>query len=200
MKTLPFKRILTGLILAALLFLTFYIRIQGVERIPDRQFTGNDAYLYYKQAETIAEQGSLPGRDMDRWLPLAMLAWFIIWVSLSRGAKRSDLFIGIPLAYGTAWLLYLSPTHLIQWLKDTKIVYPHLQEKRATTLFAILVLIPILFWTPVGGHATRSIYYAARLKKPTPGEGSETKALQWMKDTLPEKQCRRRKLEGWQQN
>ena len=70
MKTLPFKRIGTGLILAGLLFLTFYIRIQGVERIPDRQFTGNDAYLYYKQAETIAEQGYLPARDMDRWLPL----------------------------------------------------------------------------------------------------------------------------------
>ncbi len=126
------------------------------------------------------------GTPKNVLVPLAMIAWFIIWVSLSRGAKRSDLFIGIPLAYGTAWLLYLSPTHLIQWLKDTKIVYPHLQEKRATTLFAILVLIPILFWTPVGGHATRSIYYAARLKKPTPGEGSETKALQWMKDTLPE--------------
>ena len=126
------------------------------------------------------------GTPKNVLVPLAMLAWFIIWVSLSRGAKRSDLFIGIPLAYGTAWLLYLSPTHLIQWLKDTKIVYPHLQEKRATTLFAILVLILILFWTPVGGHATRSIYYAARLKKPTPGEGSETKAIHWMKDTLPE--------------
>ncbi len=41
-----------------------------MERIPDGQFTGNDAYLYYKQAQTIAEQGYLPARDMDRWLPL----------------------------------------------------------------------------------------------------------------------------------
>ena len=70
MKRLSFKRIGTGLILAGILFLTFYIRIQGVERIPDGQFTGNDAYLYYKQAETIAEHGYLPARDMDRWLPL----------------------------------------------------------------------------------------------------------------------------------
>ncbi len=119
-------------------------------------------------------------------VPLAMLAWFIIWVSLSRGAKRSDLFIGIPLAYGTAWLLYLSPTHLIQWLKDRNIVYPQVSETRAKTIFAVIVLIPILFWMPVGGHATRSIYAAARMKKPTPGKGSEAKAIHWMKETLSE--------------
>ncbi|MDE0396214.1 MAG: hypothetical protein OXL96_00260 [Candidatus Poribacteria bacterium] len=117
---------------------------------------------------------------------LAMLAWFLVWVSLSRGAKRSDLFIGLPLAYGTAWLLYLSPTHLIQWLKDVNIVNLQVSETRAKAIFAVIVLIPILFWTPVGGHATRSIYAAARMKSPTPGEGSETKVLQWMKDTLPE--------------
>ena len=117
---------------------------------------------------------------------LAMLAWFLFWVSLSRGAKRSDLFIGLPLAYGTAWLLYLSPTHLIQWLKDINIVYPQVSETRAKAIFAVIVLIPILFWTPVGGHATRSIYAAARMKSPTPGEGSEAKAIHWMKETLPE--------------
>lgn len=126
------------------------------------------------------------GTPKHVFVPLAMLAWFLIWVSLSRGAKRSDLFIGIPLAYGTAWLLYLSPTHLIQWLKDINIVYPQVSETRAKTIFAVLLLIPVLFWTPIGGHATRAIYYAARMKNPTPGEGSEAKAIHWMKDALPE--------------
>ena len=70
MKRLPFKRIGTGVILFGLLCLTFYIRIQGVERIPDGQFTENDAYLFHRQANIIAEQGALPARDMDRWLPL----------------------------------------------------------------------------------------------------------------------------------
>ena len=70
MKNFPFKHTGTGVILLGLLFLSFWIRIQGVERIPDRQFTGNDAYLFYKQAETISEQGALPARDMHRWLPL----------------------------------------------------------------------------------------------------------------------------------
>ena len=41
-----------------------------MERIPDGQFTDNDAYLYYKQAQTIAEHGYLPARDMECWLPL----------------------------------------------------------------------------------------------------------------------------------
>ena len=117
---------------------------------------------------------------------LAMLAWFLFWVSLSRGATRSDLFIGLPLAYGTAWLLCFSPTHLLQWLKDKNIVYPQVSEQRAKTIFAVIVLIPILFWKPIGGHATRSIYAAARMKNPTPGTGSEAKALHWMKETLPE--------------
>jgi len=127
------------------------------------------------------------GTPKHVFVTLAMLVWFLFWVSLSRGAKRSDLFIGLPLAYGTAWLLYLSPTHLIQWLKDINIVYPQVSETRAKAIFAVIVLIPILFWTPVGGHATRSIYYAARLKNPTPGTGSEAKALHYMKETLPKK-------------
>ena len=36
----------------------------------DGRFTGNDAYLYYRQAERIFEEGRLPKRDMERWLPL----------------------------------------------------------------------------------------------------------------------------------
>lgn len=34
------------------------------------RFTGNDAYLYYRQSERILEDGRLPKRDMERWLPL----------------------------------------------------------------------------------------------------------------------------------
>ena len=113
----------------------------------------------------------------DVLVTLAMLMWFLLWVSLSRGAKRSDFFIGIPLAYGTVWLLWLSPTHLIQWLKDVNIVNPQISEKRAKVVFAVIVLIPIFFWAPVGGHAKRSVYAAARMRNPTPGAGNETEVL-----------------------
>ena len=147
-------------------------------------------FIALSQIRTPMETDSHKETTEHVLLTLAMLAWFIIWVSLSRGAKRSDLFIGLPLAYGTAWLLYLSPTHLIQWLKDVNIVYPQVSEKRAKTLFTVIVLIPILFWTPIGGHATRSIYYAARLKKSTPLDERHT----------PAQQCHRCKLGFWQQN
>ena len=62
------QKTLTGLLLFCILFLTFWIRIQGVERIPNGRFTENDAYLYHWQANIIAEHGKLPARDMHRWL------------------------------------------------------------------------------------------------------------------------------------
>ena len=57
-------------LLGTIIFIAFWIRIQGVASIPYEQFTGNDPYLYYWQAQIISEQGHLPPRDMHRWLPL----------------------------------------------------------------------------------------------------------------------------------
>ena len=55
--------------LFGILVLAFGIRLQGRERIPDGQFTSNDAYLYYWQAQTISQNGTLPVIDKHRWLP-----------------------------------------------------------------------------------------------------------------------------------
>ncbi len=63
------RHIGASLILLALLFLSFWIRIQGVQRIPEGQFTANDAYLYYWNAHRITELGYLPAIDEHRWLP-----------------------------------------------------------------------------------------------------------------------------------
>ena len=119
------------------------------------------------------------------WVTLATLAWFLLWVGLARGGKRHDFFIGLPLAYGTAWLLWLSPVHLIQRLKDAEILYPRVKEKRATAIFAVIVLIPVLFWTPIGGHAHKSVYAAARMRPPVPGQNSRAEVFKWMNETLP---------------
>ena len=64
------NKIIILLLLVIVLFLTFWIRVQGVERIPVGQFTENDAYTFYLQSGVIAEYGKLPDRDMSRWLPL----------------------------------------------------------------------------------------------------------------------------------
>ena len=121
----------------------------------------------------------------NEWVTLAMLAWFLLWVGLSRGGKRHDFFIGLPLAYGTAWLLWFSPVHLIQKLKDADIFYPHVKERLATAIFAVIVLVPVLFWTPIGGHAHKSIYAAAHMRRPVPRQNSSTETFKWMNETLP---------------
>ncbi|MCE2402419.1 hypothetical protein J4G08_16240 [Candidatus Poribacteria bacterium] len=64
------QKILVCALLLYLMFLTFGIRIQGVEHLPAGHFTENDAFLYQWMAEKIAENGTLPSRDTHRWLPL----------------------------------------------------------------------------------------------------------------------------------
>ena len=58
------------LLLIGILLLAFWIRMLGRDNIPTGQFNGTDTYLYYWQAEIVAEDGRLPPRDMHRWLPL----------------------------------------------------------------------------------------------------------------------------------
>ena len=74
---MPFKRVGIGVVFIGILFISFWIRIQGSERLHLKSgdekvglFTGTDAYLYHWQAKEIAERGYLPARDKHRWLPL----------------------------------------------------------------------------------------------------------------------------------
>ena len=77
----------TGVLLLGILSLAFLIRIQGVADIPEGQFSSNDAYVFYTQAQIISEHGHLPQRDMHRWLPygrdnrqfLPLYAYVIAW-------------------------------------------------------------------------------------------------------------------------
>ena len=69
-KTLLIRNISLFAYLCCLLLLAFWIRIQGLDRLPEGQFTETDGYFYYYQASLISEQGHLPERDMNRWLPL----------------------------------------------------------------------------------------------------------------------------------
>ncbi|MDE0400236.1 MAG: hypothetical protein OXL96_20775 [Candidatus Poribacteria bacterium] len=57
-------------LLLSVLVLSCWIRILGIENLPNKQFTETDGYFYYWQAELISEHGQLPARDMHRWMPL----------------------------------------------------------------------------------------------------------------------------------
>ena len=62
-------RIGTPLAILGILLIALWIRIQGIQRIPDGQFTANDAYLYYWNAKRITAHGYLPAIDEHRWIP-----------------------------------------------------------------------------------------------------------------------------------
>ena len=109
---------------------------------------------------------------------VAFTAWFVFWVALSRDAKRYDFFIGVPLAFFTAELVQFFSNTLARKAKQSG------QRDTLKTCIASLLLAGILFFPPLGAHATRAIYAATRMRKPTPTI-SVTNALHWMKTALP---------------
>lgn len=109
---------------------------------------------------------------------LAFTAWFVFWVSLSRDAKRYDFFIGVPLAFFTAEFIHFFSHVVSCQVKRSG------HQRRLKTCLASLLLAGILFFSPLGGHATRAIYAATRMRKATPTT-DVANALHWMKTALP---------------
>ena len=61
---------LTHILLVGLLLLIGVVpRMQNRSDFRPPLFRGTDSYRFYRQAEIIVQQGQLPERDMDRWLP-----------------------------------------------------------------------------------------------------------------------------------
>ena len=54
------KTIGAVVILCTILFIACFLRVQDISTIPSGQFTSNDAYLYYRQAQLVSERGHLP--------------------------------------------------------------------------------------------------------------------------------------------
>ena len=57
------------LIIIGILLIAFLIRVQGAKAFAPNLLASPDSYHYYWQAQIISEQGQLPARDMNRWLP-----------------------------------------------------------------------------------------------------------------------------------
>lgn len=118
---------------------------------------------------------------------IAIFAWFILWVSLARSGTRYDFFIGVPLAFGTASLVWLSPVFFNRVLIETTPTLSNLKEKRITVGIAIVILLAILFILPLGGHVTRLQRVDFKIRPAVPGEGHMAQAITWIKDKLPQK-------------
>ena len=121
--------------------------------------------------------------DKNELVVFAAIAWFLLWVSLARSGKRHDFFIGIPLAYGTAWLLWEFTAPLVQRLvQKIPSAFLRVWNQWVAASIVLVALIGILFWSPLGGHARFSVAAASKLRGPVPGEGGLKDAYQWLKE------------------
>ena len=112
----------------------------------------------------------------------AAIVWFLLWVSFSRTGQRYDLFIGVPLVCGTAWLLleFLAPLGQ-KLVQKIPVAFVQARHRWITAGIVTLLLLPILFWTPLGGHANYAVA-ATKLRTVIPGEGPLKNAFQWLKE------------------
>ena len=113
---------------------------------------------------------------------IAMIVWFILWVSFARSGKRYDFFIGVPLVFGTASLLWISPAFFNQ---EGSQVEQSIKQKSITTGIAVTILLAILFLLPFGGQVTRLYRANFKLRAPIPSQNYITDAIAWIKKTLP---------------
>lgn len=115
---------------------------------------------------------------------LLIIVWFLLWVALARHGKRYDFFIGVPLAFGTASLFCLLPTHLAQTLKLVKRLPSYFRARWLTICITIVMFVSVLFWEPVGGHVTGAVQNASQIRSPMPGRGEIADTFRWLKTTL----------------
>ncbi|MDE0015685.1 MAG: hypothetical protein OXU51_05825 [Candidatus Poribacteria bacterium] len=115
---------------------------------------------------------------------VAAAAWFLCWVALSRDAIRYDFFIGLPIAFFT--------TALIQFLSNalcTKFENRNVLQMFVKIGITVSLLVLLMWWTPAGAHARRSIFAARHMRKAIPGNTSLEKTFRWMKTQLPSTAC-----------
>ncbi len=125
------------------------------------------------------------GNSAAEFITLLAILWALLWIGLARSGKRFDFFIGIPLACGTAFLLWYCPIQFIQKLKAAKRLPEYFRQPWIVACVTIAIFIPMLFWTPLGGHAARALKGAKDVRRPIPGRGEMLETFQWMKATLP---------------
>lgn len=119
---------------------------------------------------------------------VAMAIWFLLWVALSRDAKRYDFFIGLPIAFFTADLIRRVGTYITESFKNAQFLSEDVRERLPLrvikTGIAVVIVAALMYWTPAGEHAERSVYAATRMRRATPGETPVAKAFVWMKTEL----------------
>ena len=120
---------------------------------------------------------------------IAMAIWFLLWVALSRDAKRYDFFIGLPIAFFTADLIRRVGTYITENLKNAQFLSADVRERLPLRVIkigiAVVIVTALMYWTPAGEHAERATLAATRMRQAAPGDTPAAKAFEWMKAELP---------------
>ncbi len=120
---------------------------------------------------------------------VAMAIWFLVWVALSRDAKRYDFFIGLPIAFFTAELIYRVGLSITEKLKNIQFLNAYFRERLPLRLIkasiAVVLVTILMYWKPAGEHAERATFAAAGMRSANPGDTPVAEAFAWMKVELP---------------
>ena len=133
-----------------------------------------------------SRQRDLPKQEL---VSIAMAAWFLLWVALSRDAKRYDFFIGLPIAFFTADFIRHIGISITDSLKNAHFLSVGFRERLpmhviSTCITSVLVAL-LMYWPPAGAHATRATFAATEMRTAAPGDTPASKAFEWMKTDLP---------------
>ena len=111
---------------------------------------------------------------------IAFVLWFLFWSALTRDAKRYDFFIGMSAAFFASDLICFLADFYGNQIKK------RVPQRLLKTAIIIFMLGIILFWTPVGGHATRTLLAATYFRQAIPGDSAEARAFDWIKSNIPD--------------
>ena len=119
---------------------------------------------------------------------VALAIWFLLWVALSREAKRYDFFIGLPIAFFTAELICRLGALITEKLKNMQFLSSDFKERLPLPIIkvgiAVFIVAVLMYWKPAGEHAERSVFAATEMRQATPGNTPVAKAFAWMKVEL----------------
>ena len=121
-------------------------------------------------------------------LYVAFCTWFFCWIALARDARRFDFFIGVAIVFFTALVIHTLAKTLKNKITDFRFTPTFLKSTQAqvvfTTSIVVTMLSLLLFWSPAGAHAKRSLNIAQTLREPLPGDKPIAKTIKWMSENL----------------
>ena len=119
---------------------------------------------------------------------VAMAIWFLLWIALSRDAKRHDFFIGLPIAFFTTELIYRVGVSLTGHLKNVQFLSASFKEQLPLHVIKVgiagVIVATLMYWKPAGEHAERAVFAATEMRQATPGNTAVAEAFVWMKVEL----------------